>query len=103
MLHAIGARMLSVQYRACDAPKGRHWMKSAAIVVLILISAFLADRVVRIENQRDALYVGLCKLDPANPAQRWNCLENAQTRTSWFWHLYYATTERVPPVPLWSK
>lgn len=78
-------------------------MKSAAIVVLILISAFLADRVVRIENQRDALHVGLCKPDPANLAQRWNCLENVQTRTSWFWHLYYATTEHVPPVPLWGK
>ena len=42
-------------------------MKSAAIVVLILISA---DRVVRLENQRYALYNDMCKRDPANPSQR---------------------------------
>jgi hypothetical protein len=78
-------------------------MKSAAIIALVLICAFLADRVVRLENQRGALFVGICKLDPANPKERWDCLENVQTRTSWFWHLYYAVTERVPPVPLWGK
>jgi hypothetical protein len=75
-------------------------MKNAIIVVLILLTALLADRVVRIENQRYALYTNLCKNDPANPAIRWDCLENAQTRTSWFWHLYYAMTDHVPPVPL---
>lgn len=75
-------------------------MKNAIIVILILMIAVLADRVVRIENQRYALSNNLCKNDPANPRARWDCLENAQTRTSWFWHLYYAMTERVPPVPL---
>jgi len=75
-------------------------MKSAATVVLILISALLADRVVRLENQRYALYNDMCKRDPANPSQRWDCLEKVQTRTSWFWHLYYAVTQHVPPVPL---
>lgn len=73
-------------------------MRNALIPVLILVAGFLADRVVRIENQRYALFVDLCKLDPANPAKRWDCLENVQTRTSWFWHLYYAMTEHVPPV-----
>lgn len=75
-------------------------MKNAIIVVLILLVALLADRVVRIENQRYALYTNLCKYDPANPTVRWDCLEKAQTRTSWFWHLYYAVTEHVPKVPL---
>ena len=58
VLHAIRAHMLSVQSRLRRTGRGRHRMKSAAIVVLILISAFLAGPVVRVENQRDALYVG---------------------------------------------
>lgn len=78
-------------------------MKLATIAILVLIAGFLADRVVRLENQRYALFVGICKLDPASPKERWDCLENVQTRTSWFWHLYYAMTEHVPPVPLWNK
>jgi hypothetical protein len=52
-------------------------MKSfAAIVILLLISAFLADRVVRIENHRYALYVGLCEQEQA-PSQRWGCSPEA--------------------------
>jgi hypothetical protein len=77
-------------------------MKNAIIAVLILLIALFADRVVRIENQREALAV-MCKLDPANPVLHWKCLETAQTRTTWFWHLYYALTNHVPPVPLFSK
>jgi hypothetical protein len=75
-------------------------MKNAIIAILMLVVAFLADRVVRIENQRYALYSNLCKYDPANPKVRWDCLEKAQSRTSWFWHLYYAVTDHAPPVPL---
>jgi hypothetical protein len=73
------------------------------VTVLILLTGFLADRVVRIENQRYALLVGLCKLDPSNPAQGWNCLASVQTRTSWFWHLYYAMTDHTPPVTLFRN
>jgi hypothetical protein len=78
-------------------------MKNAIIVVLVLLTGFLADRVVRIENQRYALVGNMCKFDPANTSMQWNCLESAQTRTSWFWHLYYATTEHVPAVLLLNK
>jgi hypothetical protein len=75
-------------------------MRNAIVVILLLVTGFLADRRVRIENQRYAIYAGLCKSDPVNATARWNCLENVQTRTSWFWHLYYATTEHAPAVPL---
>jgi hypothetical protein len=85
------------------AERGGNGMKSATIIVLALLVAFLADRVVRIENQRYALQVGVCKLDPGNPAPGWRCLDDVQTRTSWLWHLYYAATERVPPVPFWGR
>ena len=78
-------------------------MRWVIIVVLLLLVGFLADRLVRIENQRYALQVNLCKYDPAEPAKQWKCLETAQTRTSWFWQLYHATTDHVPAVPLFSQ
>jgi hypothetical protein len=77
-------------------------MKIAILGILILLTGYLADRVVRIENQRYALLVNMCKFDPANATVQWNCLEKAQTRTSWLWHLYYALTDHVPLVPLFS-
>jgi hypothetical protein len=75
-------------------------MKNAIIAVLLLLTGFLTDRVVRIENQRYALAANICKSDPANPALQWKCLETAQTRTTWFWHLYYAIADHVPAVPM---
>jgi hypothetical protein len=75
-------------------------MKIATIAVLLLLVAFLADRVARIENQRYALSSNICKFDPAKPAVQWDCLEKIQTRSSWLWQLYYAMTDHVPPVQL---
>ena len=75
-------------------------MKTAIIAALVLLTGFLADRLVRVENQRYALAGNLCKFDPA---QQWKCLEDVQTRTSWFWHLYYAMSDHVPSVPLLSR
>ena len=72
-----------------------------ALVLLTVLALFLADRLVRVENQRYALLVGMCTVDPAVPIGRLvECLDKVQTRTSWFWHLYYAVTDHVPPVPL---
>lgn len=78
-------------------------MKNAVIVVLLLVIVFLCDRLVRAENQRYAMLVGMCTR-PETPLLPINmtCLETAQTRTSWFWHLYYAVTDHLPPVPLQS-
>jgi hypothetical protein len=77
-------------------------MKNALIVVLAVATMFLADRMVRIENQRYALYGNLCRPDPANRKPVWECLEKAQTRTSWVWHFLYAVSDRVPAVPLFA-
>jgi hypothetical protein len=74
--------------------------KNITIAALALLVVFLADRLVRVENQRYALQSGLCKVDHVNLAPFWKCLETAQTRTSWFWHLYHASVESVPRVPL---
>lgn len=43
---------------------------------------------VRIENERYALVIGLCKVDVTILTD--TCLAEVQTRTSWLWHLYYA-------------
>lgn len=35
-----------------------------ALVLLTVLALFLADRLVRVENQRYALLVGMCTVDP---------------------------------------
>ena len=79
-------------------------MKNIIILVLATLVAFLADRVVRLENQRYAMEIGMCArasypggLQLPDP----KCLETVQTRTSWLWHLRYAM-DHVSAVPLWS-
>jgi hypothetical protein len=72
----------------------------ACVILLTVIAVFLADRLVRVENQRYALMTGLCEVDHAAPRSLFECLGKAQTRTLWFWHLYYGVTEQVPAVPL---
>jgi hypothetical protein len=83
-------------------------MRTVVIFALAIALIFVADRLVRIENQRYALYLRMCDT-PANVPRgitpeileaRWRCLENVQTRTSWFWHLGYGLTQSVPAVPL---
>ena len=76
-------------------------MKNVAIVLLLLALLFIADRLVRIENQRYALFVGMCPVTPTDPAKQWDCLSKVQTRTSWLGHLYYGLTDTTPAVP-WS-
>jgi hypothetical protein len=77
-------------------------MKNVVLVVLIVLIGYLADRVVRLENQRYALTLGMCRHDPANMAEKFGCLDNVQTRTAWGWHLFYAMTDSLPPVPLFK-
>ena len=79
-------------------------MKNSVIVLLLLAVVFLSDRLVREENQRYAILVGMCNRPetPLLPIDM-TCLESAQTRTSWFWHFYYAVTGHLPQVPLTSR
>jgi hypothetical protein len=71
-------------------------MRAAApIVILLLVAAVvtLAAAVVRLENYRYANFSGLCtQFDITKPLQRTKrdeCLNAAQTRTHWFWHVLY--------------
>lgn len=57
------------------------------LVVASLAIVWLATTLVRVENQRYALTIGMCQ-GPVLPD--WKCLETVETRTGWWWHLFYA-------------
>jgi hypothetical protein len=61
------------------------------IGTLILVIAYMAKTIVRIENERYALSLGMCanKVNPELPPD-WQCVKTVHTRTHWSWHLYYA-------------
>jgi hypothetical protein len=117
--------------QAGAAWEGTPRMKNALIIVLAVLTVFLADRMVRIENQRYAsLLLGACIAEgitlpegrteclaecprvkaaqtPSTVYISWgvaftNCVYDRQTRTSWFWHFYYAVSDHVPAVPLFN-
>ena len=65
------------------------------LAVAVLLIVWLSAALVRVENQRYALEVGLCR-DKTWPTSSgpgsndFKCLETVQTRTAWYWHLFYA-------------
>jgi len=63
------------------------------LATLLVALAITTTAVVRLENYRYANFVGLCsEYDITNPVQRIKregCLENAETRTHWLWHILY--------------
>ena len=75
-------------------------MRTVLIVILAATVVFLADRLVRTENQRYALLLDMCRKDTLGLIVDFGCLSAVQTRTSWFWHLYYGTTQSLPQVRL---
>lgn len=57
-------------------------MKNGLIVVLAVAVVFLSDRLVREENQRYALLLGMCPpKDAARLLVNFDCLDAVQTRT----------------------
>jgi hypothetical protein len=60
----------------------------AAITILLVLIIWLASSLVRVENERTALLVGLCR-DKATGLTDVPCLSKVETRTSWAWHLLY--------------
>ena len=58
---------------------------AAAAVLVFWLSATL----VRIENERYALSLGMCR-DVTTGLNHRECLDKVQTRTAWYWHLFYA-------------
>jgi len=69
-------------------------MKDFVIVLLAVLVVWFSTSLVRVENQRYALWTGICgEEDPAYPQtllDREDCLKNVETRTSALAHLAYA-------------
>lgn len=65
-------------------------IKNFAIGALLLITILLAASLVRVENQRYALSLGMCTASQVGVPPDMVCIEKTQTRTGWWWHLYYA-------------
>ena len=63
--------------------------KNIAIVLLLFVVLYLAASLIRVENQRYALAVGLCR-DGKTGLTDYACLAKVETRTNPAWHLYYA-------------
>jgi hypothetical protein len=58
-----------------------------ATVVLVLTVAWLSAALVKAENQRYALSLGMC-IDERKVVD-YTCLKGLETRTAWYWHLFY--------------
>ena len=67
-------------------------MKNVAIGVLAVLVVWLASALVRVENERYALTLGMC-WDKQLGVADWRCLAKTQTRTSPLWHVYHALTD----------
>lgn len=65
--------------------------RNVIILALLLAVAILTRAVVIAENERYALFTGMCRVEAPVPVDP-NCLRTAETRTSWLWHLFYAIT-----------
>lgn len=66
----------------------QHILFISSLVAIVWLSAAL----IRVENQRYAMTVGMC-IDPFLKVADQSCLSTVKTRTGWWWHLYYALTD----------
>lgn len=66
--------------------------KNFIIGVLVVAVLVLGSALVRVENQRYALSLGMCPGQAASMPPDLTCISKAETRTGWWWHLFYALT-----------
>lgn len=70
--------------------------KNIIVAVLLVALVLVTHALVRVENQRYALSLGMCpSTDPAFPLPDLKCLATVETRTAWFRHVYYALTDSL--------
>lgn len=73
----------------------RRQMHATLILVLIAMLVWFGATIVRLESYRYAVEVGLCgTFGPLQLVERQACLDSAETRTSWVWHLYSALVQK---------
>lgn len=77
-------------------------MRNLLIVLLLIVALVLGRALVRVENARYALWLGMCpnmrQMTAAIGADNsgldaLDCTKTIRTRTGWWWHLYYAVTD----------
>ena len=64
-------------------------------LISIIFCVWLSFSLVKVENERYALFVGMCDKKDSPPELRlidFQCLSKVETRTHWVWHLFYALT-----------
>lgn len=59
-----------------------------AIALLGVLVVWMGIALVRVENERYALAVGMCSYDMLKPEHM--CNASVQTRTHWIWHIIFA-------------
>lgn len=64
------------------------WKVACGVFAALLL--WFGSALVRVENQRYALQTGMCTPVAPSSAPDLQCLEEAETRTAWWWHLYHA-------------
>lgn len=62
----------------------------AVSTVLAILLVWVSASLIRVENQRYALTVGMCASPAPLQVPDLACLKRVETRTGWWWHLYYA-------------
>lgn len=65
--------------------------KNIALLICASLLILLITSLVRVENERYALSIGMC-IHPQLLNADNQCLVNVQTRNGWWWHVFYAIT-----------
>lgn len=63
--------------------------KNIAIAILCVTALYLCAVIIKLENQRYALSIGMCQ-DKSRGLPDMACISKAETRTSPIWHLVHA-------------
>jgi len=63
-----------------------------ALAVSLVLVVLFAAALVRVENERYALLVGMCRQTQTGLPDV-KCLSTVETRTAWWWHLFHALTD----------
>lgn len=68
-------------------------VKNVIIGVLVLAVLVLGSALIRVENQRYALSLGMCPGLAAGVPPDLVCIAKVETRTGWWAHLFAALTD----------
>jgi hypothetical protein len=75
-------------------------MRTILLLLSVLLNVWMGLAIIRLENYHYAVQTGLCAdWDKASgtgvSGSRDECLNSKQTRTSPWWHIYYALSDTI--------